>query len=365
MSVDRSLTTLRGLDRAARADPRPSRRLARPGRRRRRRRRRPRWWVVFPRGLDPDPWQFRDCRPSPRPPPGGADRFRVQRVAGRYRRQPRGDGPRGVGASTSMAGGADSAGRDRPAGGERDGRHEHLGRILLAPSTLRATLGDLRDRRALIGDIPNSRVARSNIQAGGHGSANPARRTAGPGAGGLRTRLEDVSRPRRGPRVGGRRDDAPDPATCRAGGRGLSTGVRLTVEHVRPMPGCRSCIRDPSIGAWNWTTIRVAGCRSVCDGRGCPDGGPGGRSAAVRPRLTPRITFESPVTKVSGADVLDAPDRLGGDRRGGGKITAVTEEGVPVKDTSTGTENRSSVRPCPQRDARRSLLDRHPAGDVA
>ena len=46
-----------------------------------------------------------------------------------------------------------------------DGRHEHPTQGLLDASTLRASLGDLQGRRvAIVGDILNSRVARSGIQ---------------------------------------------------------------------------------------------------------------------------------------------------------------------------------------------------------
>lgn len=47
-----------------------------------------------------------------------------------------------------------------------DGRHEHPTQGLLDVSTLRASLGDLQGRRvAIVGDILNSRVARSGIHA--------------------------------------------------------------------------------------------------------------------------------------------------------------------------------------------------------
>ena len=46
-----------------------------------------------------------------------------------------------------------------------DGRHEHPTQGLLDASTLRASIGDLQGRRvAIVGDILNSRVARSGIQ---------------------------------------------------------------------------------------------------------------------------------------------------------------------------------------------------------
>lgn len=47
-----------------------------------------------------------------------------------------------------------------------DGRHEHPTQALLDASTLRARLGSLEGRRiAIVGDILNSRVARSNVHA--------------------------------------------------------------------------------------------------------------------------------------------------------------------------------------------------------
>jgi aspartate carbamoyltransferase catalytic subunit len=67
-----------------------------------------------------------------------------------------------------IAGGADLVARNIgiPVVNAGDGRHEHPTQALLDASTLRARLGSLAGKRILIvGDILNSRVARSNIHA--------------------------------------------------------------------------------------------------------------------------------------------------------------------------------------------------------
>ncbi|MCP4835042.1 MAG: aspartate carbamoyltransferase catalytic subunit [Phycisphaera sp.] len=69
---------------------------------------------------------------------------------------------------SAIAGGADLVARHIgiPVLNAGDGRHEHPTQALLDASTLRARLGPLAGKRVLIvGDILNSRVARSNIHA--------------------------------------------------------------------------------------------------------------------------------------------------------------------------------------------------------
>jgi aspartate carbamoyltransferase catalytic subunit len=69
---------------------------------------------------------------------------------------------------SAIAGGADLVARNIgiPVVNAGDGRHEHPTQALLDASTLRARLGSLAGKRILIvGDILNSRVARSNIHA--------------------------------------------------------------------------------------------------------------------------------------------------------------------------------------------------------
>jgi aspartate carbamoyltransferase catalytic subunit len=69
---------------------------------------------------------------------------------------------------SAIAGGADLVARTIgiPVVNAGDGRHEHPTQALLDVSTLRARLGSLAGKRVLIvGDILNSRVARSNIHA--------------------------------------------------------------------------------------------------------------------------------------------------------------------------------------------------------
>lgn len=69
---------------------------------------------------------------------------------------------------TSLAGGADLVARvtGLPTINAGDGRHEHPTQGLLDASTLRSHLGSLEGKRILIvGDILNSRVARSNMHA--------------------------------------------------------------------------------------------------------------------------------------------------------------------------------------------------------
>lgn len=69
---------------------------------------------------------------------------------------------------TSRSGGAGhlDEGLDVPVVNAGDGRHEHPTQALLDASTLRARLGSLEGRRiAIVGDVLNSRVARSNIYA--------------------------------------------------------------------------------------------------------------------------------------------------------------------------------------------------------
>ena len=69
---------------------------------------------------------------------------------------------------TSLSGGAAQVARITgiPTINAGDGRHEHPTQGLLDASTLRASLGSLEGKRILIvGDILNSRVARSNIHA--------------------------------------------------------------------------------------------------------------------------------------------------------------------------------------------------------
>ncbi len=69
---------------------------------------------------------------------------------------------------SAIAGGADLVARNIgiPVINAGDGRHEHPTQALLDASTLRARLGSLSGKRILIvGDILNSRVARSNVHA--------------------------------------------------------------------------------------------------------------------------------------------------------------------------------------------------------
>lgn len=69
---------------------------------------------------------------------------------------------------TDLSGGAAqvAASLNVPVINAGDGRHEHPTQALLDASTLRARLGTLENRRvAIVGDILNSRVARSNIHA--------------------------------------------------------------------------------------------------------------------------------------------------------------------------------------------------------
>ena len=69
---------------------------------------------------------------------------------------------------TARSGGARhlDEGLDVPVVNAGDGRHEHPTQALLDASTLRARLGSLEGRRiAIVGDVLNSRVARSNIYA--------------------------------------------------------------------------------------------------------------------------------------------------------------------------------------------------------
>ena len=69
---------------------------------------------------------------------------------------------------TELSGGASHVAKavDIPVINAGDGRHEHPTQALLDAATLRGRLGSLENRRiAIVGDILNSRVARSNLHA--------------------------------------------------------------------------------------------------------------------------------------------------------------------------------------------------------